>query len=121
MSYVDDVDYLALHGEDINCAHTQYTEEVTEATCTEYGTVVHICSDCGYTEIVSITPSLGHDWVLDETRSIPATCTEDGVEVSVCSRCGEEKTEELPAFGHTPELRNEIPARYAENFFIRGK
>ena len=56
------------------------------ATCTESGTQIRKCENCGATESKSLSAK-GHTEVVD--KAIPATCTTDGkTEGSHCSVCG---------------------------------
>jgi len=56
------------------------------ATCTESGTQIRKCENCGATESKSLSAK-GHTEVVD--KAIPATCTTDGkTEDSHCSVCG---------------------------------
>lgn len=59
----------------------EYTDVVTDATCTENGYTTHTCSCCGHTYKDSKVDALGHDWVLDHIA-------DDG-EWYKCSRCDE--------------------------------
>ncbi len=73
--------------------------EIGEPTCTESAK----CANCDFT-----LPELGHDMVLDETRSSDATCsaagtetaadcTHNGTVVKTCSVCGHSETVEATA------------------------
>ena len=76
------------------CDHV-YTEVITDATCTEDGSIVYTCS-CGdsYTEVI---PATGHS---HEVTVSDATCTQDGQTTYVCA-CGDSYIEVIPATGHT--------------------
>ena len=78
------------------------TEQSTEATCTEDGTKVSVCSRCGDKQSETVTAK-GH------TPGTPTmqepTCTESGKSITKCTVCGEViQTEDLgelsPATGH---------------------
>ena len=59
---------------------------IKPATCTESGTQIRKCENCGATESKSLSAK-GHTEVVD--KAIPATCTTDGkTEGSHCSVCG---------------------------------
>ena len=59
---------------------------IKPATCTESGTQIRKCENCGATESKSLSVK-GHTEVVD--KAIPATCTTDGkTEGSHCSVCG---------------------------------
>ena len=80
------------------CDHVFDEEEVIkEATCTEDGRVMKVCTDCGKTKITTVKAT-GHDVVEDE--AVDATCTTPGLTAgSHCTACGEVivKQEELYA------------------------
>ena len=70
------------------------------ATCTESGTQIRKCENCGATESKSLSAK-GHTEVVD--KAIPATCTTDGkTEGSHCSVCGAviKAQETIKATGH---------------------
>lgn len=83
------------------CDHVFDEEDVLkEATCTEDGRVMKVCTECGKTKITTVKAT-GHDVVEDE--AVAATCTTPGLTAgSHCTACGEVlvKQEEVPA-GHT--------------------
>ena len=69
-------------------------------TCTESGTQIRKCENCGATESKSLSAK-GHTEVVD--KAIPATCTTDGkTEGSHCSVCGAviKAQEIIKATGH---------------------
>ena len=68
-----------------------------EATCTEEGSAIYTCENCGETETVSIKKT-AHNYKIMEQKD--ATCTENGYSISVCKTCNDEKKEEIPATGH---------------------
>ena len=77
-------------------------QKATEATCTEAGVKVEVCSVC-HERIESPITALGHDW--DEWVDInPADCTHDGLHKHTCKRCSIEEQEEVPALGHDIQL-----------------
>ena len=72
------------------------------ATCTKAGkTEGKLCTLCG-TEVEKQQdiPALGHSWD-GGTVTTAATCTTAGVKTYTCSRCGDDRTEAIPATGHT--------------------
>ena len=72
------------------------------ATCTKAGkTEGKLCTLCG-TEVEKQQdiPALGHSWD-GGTVTTAATCTTAGVKTYTCSRCGDDRTETIPATGHT--------------------
>ena len=61
--------------------------ELVEATCTEDGLAIAVCSVCGgNTNDSYVIPALGHDYV---TTTVDPTETEQGYDEHVCSRCGD--------------------------------
>ena len=74
----------------------------SSATCTKAGkTEGKLCTLCG-TEVEKQQdiPALGHSWD-GGTVTTAATCTTAGVKTYTCSRCGDDRTEAIPATGHT--------------------
>ena len=74
-----------------------------EPTCTERGTIVQVCRDCGYLRTTYL-PAEHQGLVI--TEGYAETCTEDGLSDAVdCLVCGENLTEavEIPASGHYDE------------------
>ena len=64
------------------CSH-EYMKIKIDANCTQNGTNISICKDCG--DIVNnIVNALGHDI---EVVRIEPTCVKDGMEKKVCKRC----------------------------------
>lgn len=69
------------------CPHSNATiTPGTAADCTNDGSEIYECPDCGKSETRVIT-ALGHDWDTEWTEDIPATCTTDGSKSHHCSRC----------------------------------
>ena len=86
----------------IECTiHTFGDWVITEdATCTEKGSKIRVCSVCEYEEVEEI-PALGHDiadddWFVDYN----ATCVDDGRMAAYCARCGEFVYKTIPATGN---------------------
>lgn len=77
----------------------------TAPTCTEEGSSVKMCVDCGETKDTKTIPALGHKPVIDP--AVSPSCKGDGLsEGSHCAYCGEVLTEQqiVPAtddHGHT--------------------
>lgn len=85
---------------------TGHTEEVipgAAATCEESGIKEgKKCITCNQVLVeVEPIPALGHDLVLDTSKSIPATCTEKGYSYSKCSRCNEVEEKIVDVIDHT--------------------
>ncbi|MBR5234265.1 MAG: leucine-rich repeat protein [Clostridia bacterium] len=69
-----------------------------DATCTEYGYTLEICSVCKEERQVSIIDAPGHAY---EDVVTPPTCEEDGFTTHTCSRCNDVYTDEIIiATGH---------------------
>ena len=70
------------------CDHVFDEEEVLkEATCTEDGRVMKVCTECGKTKITTVKAT-GHDVVEDE--AVDGTCATPGLTAgSHCTACGE--------------------------------
>lgn len=62
-------------------------------TCENDGYVQEICSVCGNTRDIAITPASGHSYRL--TASVPATNIDNGSETYHCARCGKTYTETI--------------------------
>lgn len=81
--------------------HNFETAEIISATCTEFGALKSVCSECGKSKMTVLEP-LGHtEQTVDE---IAATCTKDGHESGImCSVCQEiiSGCETIYAPGHT--------------------
>lgn len=64
---------------------------------------VHTCTVCGAKETAD------HSWDAGTVVKAPS-CTEEGTKKYVCTVCHAEKTETIPAAGHTPEAISGTPA-----------
>ena len=76
-----------------------YTEVVTDPTCTEQGYNTHICSICQDSYIDSYVPAAGHNfgkWTVVKSPD----CTNGGSEKCVCSVCGYAEIKDVAANGH---------------------
>ena len=80
------------------CGKGEYTEAVTEPTCTEWGFTTCTCS-CGYSYTDLYTPPAHTpgEWEI----VTPATLTEPGSKQILCEKCGE-VLEEAVIAPHTP-------------------
>lgn len=86
-----------------NCAdgHNYIEEVITPSTCTEKGSVKHICSNCNYSYIET-TVALGHSYVTLD--AVAPTCTSSGLSAGLyCSRCNEVVLEQtvIPSNKHS--------------------
>lgn len=83
--------------------HDDYLETVAvleKETCSKTGLKAVRCTECGYTEVVTVLP---HKPVADPAKDKViknATCTEDGTMEHTCSLCGEIFTTVIPSAGH---------------------
>lgn len=78
-----------------SCPVPDYTETVTDPSCSAWGYTDHCCTGCGYTWRDSYTPPAHHagDW---ETETAPSR-TSAGSRLRRCTYCGEVvEREELP-------------------------
>ena len=93
------------------CYH-EYKTYKTEATCTQAGREYRKCSYCGNEILIRETPALGHKYVLDEDKSVPATCTTSGLEVYECQNedCGDVYRNRILPLGHHMVYEIEEPA-----------
>lgn len=81
------------------CDHVFDEEEVLkEATCTEDGRVMKVCTDCGKTKITTVKAT-GHDVVEDE--AVAGTCATPGLTAgSHCTACGEVIVKQEEVYAH---------------------
>lgn len=78
--------------------HTLDISVSTEASCTEDGQFMGICTLCAE-EINEITPAYGHSYMVVSSQN--PSCTAAGYKDLLCSVCGATDSEDLPATGHT--------------------
>ena len=88
---------LADHNEN---GHDYGYVPLKDATCTEPGQGIYICS-CGDMLEADSIPALGHTWDEGTVLLAPTTASE-GIMVYTCTRCGSVKQEPSPAL--TPEF-----------------
>lgn len=93
--------------------HKTAVKKGVAPTCTEKGIADgYYCSVCNevFVEQTELAP-LGHDMVIDTTKSIAATCTTQGLEVKKCSRTGcTETTQTVTPITHNVEWKTVTPA-----------
>jgi len=102
--------------------HTEEIIPAVPAACTDTGlTEGKKCSVCGtiITEQTTVE-ALGHDWNAGEVTNAP-TCTDKGVKTFKCTRCNAEKTEEVPANGHTEVTIPAVAATCTNTGLTEGK
>ncbi len=90
-----------------------------DATCTEKGSILYTCTECGETKTVEI-PALGHDTV--KLEAVPATCTEPGLTAGeYCTRCDYKVAQkEIPALGHDLVIDEAVEPTCEEPGFTEG-
>lgn len=86
-----------------------------EATCTQDGSRVQQCANCGEAVNTEIIPATGHvenpNWIVDKE----ATCSEKGSRHTKCDNCGETiQTEEIEMVDHVYLFTREVPATCTE-------
>ena len=87
-----------------------YDEVVTNATCTEAGSIVYTCKNpgCNYSYTTRINP-LSHEWVLVESQE--ASCNAPGYEKYACSQEGCDESYEVSYAQLKHSLKTEaVPA-----------
>lgn len=72
--------------------HNFHSEVIEESTCTEHGTGVDICEECGYTQeyILPLKEHQEGEWITE----LEATETKEGLRTRHCSVCGIELARE---------------------------
>jgi len=90
-----------------------YETVVTAPTCETAGFTTFTCTRCGDTYTDDELPALGHAWD-DGVITLEPTRIDPGVVTYTCFRCGEERTEEIPALGHT--LVEEFRSSYTSDY-----
>lgn len=93
--------YIDLTKVNSDSIHNIVEDHSVESTCSQEGktTGTH-CYDCGKVFIPQFPiPKKEHNYFNSYTSS--ATCTEKGLKKYTCSKCRIEKSEEIPATGHT--------------------
>ena len=65
--------------------HQHTSKVITDATCTEDGSIKEVCDDCGTVIKVTVIAHTGHKLVNNLKN---ATCTQDGYIDIKCSKCG---------------------------------
>lgn len=94
---VDKVFYINNTDSDVTLTCESYNVETTFVNSDGTALADHwpVVVEFGYTK------NHVHSWD-DGMVTVPATCTQDGVRTYTCTDCGEQKTESIPATGHTP-------------------
>ena len=87
--------------------HAFANTTVKGATCTENGSVIRACRECGMT-VNAETDALGHSYEVNDGAT--ATCTEAGNAVLTCSVCGDVREIVGQALGHDYALFQRIDA-----------
>jgi hypothetical protein len=98
-AYATDEFMTAYPMSSVDYDHTFVESSRTEATCTEPGKILYICTDCGKEKEETIA-ALGHaygDWTLETA----ATCTDPGTEQRLCANDASHiETRTIDALGH---------------------
>lgn len=84
-------------------------ENEKEPSCTQKGSRVKKCTECGEIIVKEEIPATGHeaDGKWEVTKE--ATCTKKGEKVQHCSKCGEEvEKESIDLLEHTPDGKWEV-------------
>jgi alpha-galactosidase len=74
-----------------------YTEEVTEPTCTDEGYTTYTCDSCGYTYVGNYTDVIEHNYTVEVKES---TCIEMGYRIYTCVDCGDSYSEDIEYAEH---------------------
>ncbi len=85
----------------VKCSH-EYTQTVTQPTCTTEGFTTYTCPKCGDSYNGNKVSPLGHQygsWIVD-TQPTPE---EPGLQYRICSVCGDKDTQDIP---YTPPATN---------------
>ena len=84
--------------------HSSDSGTVTKApTCGAVGVRTYSCTSCGTVLRTEEIPATGnHSWDGGTVTKEPS-CIESGTKTYTCTVCGQQKTEELPALGHSYE------------------
>ena len=88
----------------VECKH-EYTQTVTEPTCTTGGFTTYTCTKCNYSYIGNDKPALGHkygNWVVDSDPTPQAP----GSKHRSCEHCGDVQNETIP---YTPPTEPTTP------------
>lgn len=98
-------------------AHTLDTQ-ITNASCTDTGKVVTICTECDTVNIETEIPALGHAWNEGQITT-EATCTSEGEITFTCQHdAGHTYTKAIEKKQHEFEAGEEVAATCTENGYI---
>ncbi len=78
-----------------NCVHQYQTTVQQPSSCTQNGTAVNCCTQCGLTTDIFETPSAGHSYG-EWTVTMKATKVNEGSRERTCQECGHSETEKIP-------------------------
>ncbi len=90
---------------------------LVEPTCTTGGQGKSVCTECGYINLIALSP-LDHAWVTTAKRY---NCVENGYENFACSICGETKSVALDPKGHDYEVFEEQASTCTEEGYRKEK
>ena len=77
-------------------------DQSRNATCTEEGLIVNVCSRCGDRQETTVG-KLAHVYALDAENSTPASCKAEGSETYRCANCGDFYTVPVAKLSHVFE------------------
>ena len=80
--------------------HDYEQVNVSKATCTEDGSYILECRQCGKNVTQITEKATGHNWQNVGSQSIAPTCTESGMTTYVCEDCSQIRTQSVDALGH---------------------
>lgn len=83
------VDDPAKIDDGVKCTPADKWTTIVEATCTEAGTIVKYCTECGAICDTDGIECKRHDSADEWTTLVAATFTNEGTRVKYCNRCGE--------------------------------
>jgi len=80
--------------------HVYELDIESSVTCTQAGSVIYTCTECGY-NYIEFVEAYGHDFSEEWTIDKPATCVAEGSKSHHCSKCVERAdVTSIPAGGH---------------------
>jgi len=101
-------------------SHTHtYETFVTQPTCTQKGSTVYICINCGYSYRENLVDALGHNEVIDTV--VAPTCTKQGYTNYKCIICDESRKDDyVDALGHIEVIDEAIEPTCTQPGYTEG-